>query len=78
MATADGICRCSNLFYVTKKKLVFLRTIITLLQYEVDKTEDELAKVIRVCDLCGKPLESGELNPHKECVDREQFLADRR
>jgi len=33
---------------------------------------------IRNCDLCGKPLKSGELNPHKDCVDREKFLADRR
>lgn len=32
----------------------------------------------RICDLCGKTLGTGELNPHKDCVDREQLLADRR
>ncbi len=32
----------------------------------------------KICDLCGKPLGEGETNPHKECVDREKFLADRR
>lgn len=33
---------------------------------------------LEICPLCSKPLKSGERNPHKECVDREQFLADRR
>jgi hypothetical protein len=31
----------------------------------------------RICDLCGKPVGEGALNPHQECVDRESFLADR-
>jgi hypothetical protein len=48
---------------------------------ECDKCMEELCKGVELakpCGLCGNPLESGELNPHKDCVDREKFLADRK
>jgi len=39
---------------------------------------DKLQRQTKICDLCGKPVGEGELNPHKECVDKESFLADRK
>jgi hypothetical protein len=44
MAAADTLCKVSDLFYVSKKKAVFLRVIIHLLQDELEKVEAILGR----------------------------------